>query len=628
MNFKTVILAIAALWLSTTIFAQELYRPRNIKNAYENKTRDKDGTPGQNYWQNRGTYNIKMEVAPPDRTVKGCETITYENNSPDTLKKLNFKLIINHHKPGAPRARQVSEDYLTSGVHIDKFKENGEEQDWNEKDDDGTDKFVKLEDPLLPGDSVNLAIDWHYKVSEQSGREGAIKDSTFFVGYFYPRVAVYDDYAGWDRMPHTTAQEFYNDFNDYTFEVTAPKNYIVWATGELQNPDEVLRPHYADLLKESKTSDSVIHIATQKDLDENKITKQKENTWKWKADNITDVAFAVSNAYKWDAGSVKLDSGKRVSAQSAYDEESSDFEQMVNFIKHSVGWFSENFPGIDYPYPKMTVVRGLADMEFPMMANDSSIPDSPDFTKFVAEHEIAHTYFPFYTGTNETRFGFMDEGWATTMEYLIGKEDLSKEQATKNYRGFRVKRWIDDPSFSSDLPIIIPTNMLNGVAMGNNEYGKASLAYLALRDLMGEQDFKKTVQTYVDRWKGHHPMPWDFFYTFNDVSGKNLNWFWKSWFFSNNYIDYGIADVDTQGQNTQVTLKNIGGFPAPVDIVATMEDGSTETFHQTPKIWKEGKEKATVKLEDVPNLKHLELKGGIFMDADRSDNTWENGNDM
>src|SRR5699024_2496205 len=208
---------------------------------------------------------------------------------------------------------------------------------------------------------------------------------------------------------------------------------------------------------------------------------------------------------KWDAGSVAVGDDRRVSVQAAYDKEATDFEQMVDFAKHSIKWLSENLPGVPYPYPKMTVVRGTADMEYPMMANDSSHPENLDFTRFVAEHEIAHTYFPFYTGTNETRYGFMDEGWATTFEYLISIADLGKEQASRNYKRFRVAHWINDPDFAEDIPIITPTYLLKGAAMGNNEYGKASLGYLALRDLLGKEKFKSVLQGYIERWKGHHP---------------------------------------------------------------------------------------------------------------------------
>lgn len=608
----------------TVVQAQELYLPRDVKKAYENQTRSKDGKPGPDYWQNRGVYTIDLTVSPPDRKVTGKETIVYTNHSPDTLKSLNFKLFLNQHKPGAARLGQVAEDYLTSGMHIDAYTENGVAREWTEKND-GTDKMIELATPLAPNASVTLGIDWHFDVSVQSGREGAIDETTFFLAYFFPRVAVYDDYRGWDTTTFNGAQEFYNDFNDYTFSVTVPANYIVWATGDLQNPDEVLQPHYAGLLEQSMTSDEVVHIATKEDLEGQKITKQNPaNTWKWKAENITDIAIAVSDHYLWDAGSVVVDktTGRRASVQAAYDEPSEDFKEMVNYGKHAMDWFSNNYPGVPYPYSKSTIVRGFADMEYPMMVNDSSFPEA-EFARFVVEHEIAHTYFPFYMGINETRFGFMDEGWATTLEYLIGIHDLGKEKATENFKQFRVSKWANNANMEYDLPVITPLNALNGVAIRANAYGKAAIGYLAMKEYLGDAEFGKALKGYMARWNGKHPMPWDFFYSFNDITGKDLNWFWDRWYFGNNYIDIAVTDASYKRNTLAVTLENRGGMPAPVTIVLTDKDGKTQEFRQTPAIWEANPDKAVVRLKNVKNITGISLEGGIFMDADTSNDTFE-----
>lgn len=619
------ILSLGCCLLVTTIgLSQQLYKPRNIKQAYENHTRAIDGKPGENYWQNKAIYNIKLQVAPPDRTVIGEEEITYINKSPDTLRNLVFKLYLNNHKPGAARLHQVAEDYLTSGIHIDGYKENGTERAWEDKND-GTNKRIQLSQPLAPNDSIQLSITWHFKVSKQSGREGAIDSTTFFLAYFYPRVAVYDDYNGWDTMTFTGSQEFYNDFNDYNFEVTVPQDYLVWATGDLLNPEEVLQEKYAELLETSMTSDSLIHIATPKDLEEANITASKDSlTWKWKARNITDVALALSDHYNWDASSVVVDNktGRRASVQASYDDQSKDFHHMVEYGKHALDWFSNNYPGVPYPFQKSTIVRGFADMEYPMMVNDSSVDDF-DFARFVVEHEIAHTYFPFYMGINETRFGFMDEGWATTFEHLIGTADLGAERAIKDFKNFRVNYWINDSSMEEDLPIITPSNILSGAALGNNEYGKAALGYLALKDLLGDEMFKKALQGYMDRWHGKHPVPWDFFYSFNDISGKDLNWFWNSWYFSNNYIDLGITDVKASKDNLRIVLKNYGGMPAPVDVIVDFKDGNSRIYHQTPSIWEKDPKTAVINIDDVKNIIRIHLRHGIFMDADRSNDKLE-----
>lgn len=607
-----------------SVGAQELYTPRNIQNAYQNQTRDKNGQPGAHYWQNRAVYDIKVDIKPENKMVYGSETIRYFNNSPDTLYKLNFKLIINQHKPGAMRSYPVPEEYLTSGIHVDSYAENGVSRKW-EDDNDGTDKFIQLGTPLPPDTEIKLQIDWHYQLSERSGREGAITDSTFFLAYFHPRVAVYDDYVGWDVMPHTGSQEFYNDFNDYNFEVTVPRNYIVWATGTLENSSDVLQEKYYKRFKNSLTSDHVISIIDSDDLRQMAITSPNPtNTWKWTAENVSDIAIAVSNEYLWDAASVVVDkkTGRRASVQAAYDSVASDFYEMVNHASHAIRWFSENVPGIPYPYPSMTVVRGEADMEYPMMANDSSFPFNDRIARFIAQHEIAHTYFPFYMGTNETRYGFMDEGWATALEYLIAVDDVGEELADASFKQFRVKGWITDPSFLQDLPIITPSNVLSRPAMSSNMYGKAGLAYLALRDLLGEEIFLETLHEYMNRWNGKHPMPWDFFYTFNDHLNENLNWFWESWFFSNGYIDMAIDDVQRTEKNIEITIKNIGGMAAPVDILIESVDGEIERYHQTPTIWKTDLEKTVIKIEHRKEIKKITLDGGIWMDADTTDNLW------
>ncbi|GAB3948114.1 M1 family metallopeptidase [Spirosoma harenae] len=582
-----------------------------------------DGKPGKNYWQNSARYSMTITASPPNRTIKGSEEITYINNSPDTLTTLVFKLFLNSHKPGAIRQTPVSADYMTNGIQIDRYAENGADKVWR---DGGplTNKQVLLTRPLMPHDSVKLSFDWHYDISRESNREGMLDSTTFFLAYFYPRVAVFDDYYGWDRTNFTEAQEFYNDFNDYTITVNVPKDYIVWSTGDLLNASEVLQPTFAKRLSESMTTDSVIHVATQSDINARNVTAQQPvNSWKWKANYVPDITLCISNRYVWDASSVVVDkkTNRRSSVQAAFLDNAADFHQMVRFGRHSLYWFSNNLPGIPYPYPKTTIVQGFADMEYPMMVNDSSTPDL-NFSRFVVEHEIAHTWFPFYMGINETRYGFMDEGWATTFEYLIGQVDLGYEKATQNFKQFRVTNWINDPSADQDLPIITPAELLSGAALGNNEYGKAALGYLALKDLLGEAGFKKSLHEFMNRWHGKHPTPWDMFFSFNSGSGKDLNWFWNNWFFSNNYIDLAIQKVEPSTSQCTITLQNIGGFVAPVNVLVTFIDGTKETFHQTPAIWQANQKQTTIKLPIKKKIQSIQLDGDVFMDADTTNNSW------
>ena len=604
--------------------AQQLYMPRTVQQAFSKGTRSPDGQPGKNYWQNKGRYNISITAAPPNRTIRGSEQITYTNNSPDTLKNLIFKLIVNIHQPGAARLRPTDTAYLTSGVYIDSFLVRGQPQPWKESSRYKTVHPVKLQQPLLPHDSVQLSVKWHYDVSLRSGREGMIDSTTFFLAYFYPRVAVYDDYNGWDRNEFVDALEFYNDFNDYTFSVQVPRNYVVWATGTLQNPSAVLQPAYASKLAASMTTDSLVHVVTKEDLASRNVTRQNEtNTWVWKAANVPDVALGLSDHFVWDASSVVVDTatGRRASVQAAYNDTASDFHYMVGFGRHALDWLSRNWPGVPYPYEKTTVFQGYAGMEYPMMANDESYADTT-FSKFVAEHEIAHTYMPFYMGINETQYGFMDEGWATTFELLIGRADMGVEQADASYKQFRITGWINNPDAGEDLPIITPGTNLNGSGLGDNEYGKPSLGYLAVKDLLGDALFKKCLQEYMHRWHGKHPIPWDFFNTFNNASGQNLNWFWSNWFFSNYYIDLAVQKVAQTTNGYTITVQNKGGMAAPFDVAIQYTDGSTETNHQTPAVWKSNQKNCIIALATKKKVQSITLHGGIFMDANEADNTW------
>jgi hypothetical protein len=581
------------------------------------------GKPGDKYWQNKATYQINLKINPPSRKVEGHEWISYVNHSPDTLKKLNFKLILNNHRATSPRLSQVSENYLTEGIMVDQFLENGENATW-ENENDGTNKWIVLKKPILPNDSVQLTIDWHFDLSLQSGREGVIDSTSYFLAYFYPRVAVYDDYSGWDDMNHVLSQEFYSDFNDYTLRVSVPKNYIVWATGILENPSEVLQDKYLDKLIASYQSDSIISIANSTEVQAGKVTLQNENnTWIWKSKHICDVALALSNHYNWDATSALVDSNsmRRSSVQAAYDDASTGFLKMTSYAKNAIEWFSLVFPAVPYPFPKMTVFRGFADMEYPMMANDNNREDT-NFVRFVAEHEIAHSWFPFYMGINETRYGFMDEAWATTFEYFIGNFDLGHENASKNYQNFRVKSWARNLYVGQDIPIIVPTNLMNGRAMGNNEYGKASLAYLAMFDLLGDEKFMECLHGYMNDWNGKHPMPWDFFFSFNTYAKENLNWFWNAWFFSFNHIDIAVSSVAQKRNKLLITLKNKGGMPAPFDIVLQLKDGEELRFHQTPTVWKDNLEETQISIDASQIVTNVRIEGGIWMDADTGNNTW------
>jgi hypothetical protein len=614
---KSIILSAFLCLVLLQADAQTLTMPPEIQQAFTNGTRSASGKPGKKYWQNHGNYNIAINVNPPGNTIKGVEQITYFNNSPDVLKSLNMKLIVNVHR-GSGRAAPNP----AAGIVVDDITINGVKAAWDNNVAITTNQMVDLAKPLNPHDSLKMNITWHYELSKGRGRDGAIDSTTFYLAYFYPRVSVYDDYKGWDLQPHTGSLEFYNDFNDYTLAVTVPKNFIVWSTGTLRNPNEVLQPEYAKRLEQSFTSDSTIHVATAQDLANKSVTAQNAtNTWKWTATNITDVAVGISDHYVWDAASVIVDdkTQRRTSMQAAFPDASDDFHHSVQFGRYSLGWFSHNWPGVPYPFPKSTAFQGFADMEYPMMMNDSHEKDLV-FAELVQDHEQAHTYFPFYMGINESRYAFMDEGWATTLEYLIGITEKNKKAADEFYKSFRVTRWIHS-AHDKENPIITPSPDVT-FGGGNNAYGKPSLSYLALKDMLGDELFKKALHNYMSNWNGKHPIPWDYFNSMITGSGKKLDWFFYNWFFTPSYIDLALEKAEKTTKGYTLSIKNIGGFAVPFDAIATYDDGTTESFHQTPIVWEHDQKAISVNIKTTKTVKSITLDGGIFMDANEKDNTW------
>ncbi len=616
---RTFLTLIFIVFSSSQMFSQELYIPRNIAKAYDQKTRSIDGKPGEKYWQNGADYNIDFHVNPTTKVVSGKETIIYSNNSPDVLPSIVIRFVNNVHKPTSPRAGKASPDFLAEGLKMKSLSINREKYKVNSEDWE-TFHDLKLNTALLPNSKNTINIEWEFPLSEESGREGQIDETTFFCAYAYPRISVYDDYNGWDKLPHMGRGEFYNDFSNYNVSITAPKNYVVYATGIFQNPEEVLQPDILKKFKSSLTSDQIIHVATKEEIQNQKVTKQSAfNTWKFKADNITDFTFGLSSTYIWDASSVQLKS-KRVSAQATYNAGTPDFEKYVEWEKYSIKWFSENWPGIEFPFPTMTGFQGFADMEYPMMINDTSIPDDFADARLTVNHEIAHTYFPFMMGTNESRYAIMDEGWVTAFDYLIGESENGKEFNDEMFTDFRVKKYINDPASEQDQPLISISSQLSGIGYGSNAYIKPAFAYLSLKSLLGDDLFKKTLHYYMNTWKGKHPTPWDFFYSFNVGSGQNLNWFWNNWFFSNNYIDLKVYSAEMVGKNLNLTIENIGGFAIPFEIEITYQDGKVLTKHFTPEVWKNTKIYQT-SIEVGQNVKSVKIDGGIFMDYTPADNS-------
>lgn len=590
-----------------------------FKQAYKNGTRDQSGSPGRNYWQNTANYDLKINFNPITNLIEGVVDVQYFNNSPDTLKTIWFKLYPNLYQKGTPRKSKINERDLGEGVNITAITLNNQPKALNTLITEGTNMHTSIS-ALAPGQSLKFKITYHYTLNKGSHvRTGQVDDGAHFIAYFFPRIAVYDDVDGWNKIPYTGAEEFYNDFCNFKAAITVPQNYAVWATGDLLNAAQVYQKDIHKRLKRAKKSDHTIKVIDSIDLAQQKVTaRQPFNTFKFEAKNVVDFVFATSNHYLWKSNSLVVDpkTKRRTRIDAVFNQAHKDYEEVIDFARKTVYAMSYKFPKWPFPYNHMTVFDGLDQMEYPMMANDNPVDNREDAIT-LTNHEIFHTMFPFYMGTNETKYGWMDEGWATIGEWLIAPMVDSTI----------VDEYGIGPTGSSsggkdDTPIVTLTTELKGSGSFTNSYPKPGLGYLFIKDYLGEELFTKALHHYIRLWNGKHPMPYDFFYSMNAGSGKNLDWFWKRWFFDDGVIDLAIRAVDKTENGYAIQIENKSQKPLPIDLTITYKDGSTSTVHHTIGVWESGNTHFNSLLITKKQIAKVVMGSSHVPDKNRADNTF------
>ncbi len=607
----------------------EYYIPVNLVAAYAKGTRSYDGRPGMNYWQNRADYEIKADFIPSRRLIRGEEHITYYNNSPDTLKELVVRLYQDMYKKGAIRDYELDARDLHEGVDVIEMIV-GDYQivlDDNEPSVTrrATNLSVKLEDPIPPGEVEEIYLAWHARLPRVTPvRSGAYTDSAFFVGYWYPQLAVYDDIDGWDRNIYSGIQEFYTEFGDFEVQITAPGDYLIWATGEFENPEDVLTSTLLQRLRFAMEHDSVVCIVDPSDsLLMGNLTLGTSNTWRFTAENVPDFAFAASNYYRWDATSMMLGSGdpRRVFIQAVYPEDSPDFQIVARMAREIIHEFSNFLPGVPYPYAILTAFnRGGngSGMEFPMMINDGSY-EKETRTLGLTAHEIAHMYFPFHMGTNERKYAWMDEGWAVM---LTDELQAHFEPATDPF-GVTIEKYVKSAGKDSELPMMIPSVQLRGETYGMASYTRPAVAYHLLQNYLGKDMFKQGIHEYIYRWNGKHPTPYDFYFTFDQIAGEKLDWFWKPWFFDNGYPDLAIKTLYEKDNQRYLVIERLGDFPVPVYAKVYYSDNGEELIEESMSVWKNGKREIELRLKYNVPVRKVELGHSGIPDIENKNNIFE-----
>ena len=600
--------------------------PREVQAAYENGTRSEDGRPGPAYWQNGADYRIHVRFDPLTGDLAGRETITYRNESPDFLRNLVLKVLPNMYRKGSARDSDAAPEDVGEGVTLDAVTLNGEVLDPTPEGGEVSHylngNVVVVPVRLPAGEAATLEIEWHYTVNRGShSRTGGVESTTWFNAYTYPRIAVYDDIDGWDFSAYRGTAEFYNDFGDYEVTVEVPEGYVVWATGLLQNPDEVLSADVAARYRQALGSDEIVHIVDPATLASGPVTTPAgpvgTNAWHFSADYVSDFAFAVSDHYLWDASSLVVDpaTGRRTLIDAAYHPESPDFYEVAEVARNSIDYMSRVFPGVPFPYPQETVFNGADEMEYPMMVNDESIEERM-YMVSLTSHEISHTYFPFYMGINEIKYAWMDEGWASFIDFFVTNLLHTEEP----YRLFGLDELATDLGGWNDLPIMAGAGQARHPAYFHASYSKPAFFYWMLRDMWGEERFREVIQEYMRRWNGKHPTPWDFFNTLEDVTGEGLAWLIRPWFEEYGAPDLAIGAVERAGDSYRIEIVRAGRSPVPIEVAIEFEDGTSAVHHEPVSVWREGARAATLTVPARGEIRSVVLGNWNTPDANPADN--------
>ncbi|MBO2007764.1 M1 family metallopeptidase [Hymenobacter negativus] len=614
-------LPLLSLLLPLSTLAQApLPVPRNLQATYTRGTRAESGQPGPNYWQNTADYDLNITFDPGTRRVAGTVAIQYHNNSPGELDQVWFKLYPNLYQKGAPRSKAFAPEDIGEGMKISALTINGETFDVKKLRIDATNLAVPLRKAIGAHQTATVTATYSYILNKGSHqRTGEIEPGADFVAYFFPRIAVFDDIDGWNRVPYTGDQEFYNDFCNFKAAITVPKDFVVWATGDLTNTDQVLTKKYAQRLRAAEQQDAVVSIITPAEAKLLGITTPNaQNVWRFEAKNVTDFVFATADHYVWQSTSLMVDPAtkRRTRVDAVYNPKHEDYKEVIDFSRKTVEAMSYTFPKWPFPYAHETVFDGLDQMEYPMMVNDNPTETREDAIT-LTDHEIFHTMFPFYMGINETKYGWMDEGWATIGEWLISS--IIDPKLDDDYG---VARYGNYAATEQDLPIVTLSTQQTGVPFFLNSYPKPGMGYLYVKDMLGDELFTKALHTYIRQWNGKHPMPYDFFNSMNAGAGRNLNWFWQRWFFDAGYPDLAIASVNKTAAGYDLTVQAKGSKPIPIDLTLTFADNTTQKIHRSIAVW-ESATAVTIPVATKQPLKRVTLGSTLVPDSYPADNTWE-----
>lgn len=643
---KKVILSLAAGIMLFSVSAQSKFDAKALfaPGFYPsggNEYRSASGLPGPKYWQNRADYKINVTLDTAQHKVTGDAEITYTNNSPDNLRYVWLQLDQNIYRADSRGSAiggaggRFSNTGNTQGevikavtVEVDgkKFSPNYSVTD--------TRMQLWLQQLLkASGAKAKINISYEFTVPEYgTDRMGRLKTKNgliYEIAQWYPRMAVYDDVLGWNTLPYIGQGEFYLEYGDFEYNITAPADMIVVGSGQLQNEKEVFTSEQVTRLAAAKGSDQTVMIRSAEEVQNSRSRPSGGNlTWKFKMQNARDIAWAASKAFVLDAAKINLPSGKTSLAMSAYPVESikkNGWQRSTEMVKASVEHYSRLW--FEYPYPVAVNVAGIVGgMEYPGIVFCSA-QDSGAELWGVTDHEIGHTWFPMIVGSNERRYAWMDEGFNTFINSLSTKEFNKGEFYDFSYFSGSDRT---NGTFNEKMDALwTKPDVVQEMNLGTAAYDKPAQMLSALRDVvLGPKRFDSAFRHYISNWAFRHPTPWDFFRSMENAAGEDLGWFWRSWVFSNNKLDQAIKDVRYVSAakpelGAAITFHNLEAMAMPLSVWIKEANGNSAKVTLPVEIWQRGGEYIYY---IYPKSKITEVvidPDRLLPDVNRKNNSWK-----
>jgi hypothetical protein len=573
-----------------SVAADPFHRLDRMDLPAPNDMRDASGAPGPAYWQQRADYTVAVTLDTTAKSIHGSVSIRYTNNSPDTLRFVWLQLDQNLYRPGSKGSAMFPADSrwgvrgFRGGYDITGLQVNGRGVTGHTDD---TMMRVDLDTPLQPhGGMATIGLQYQFNIpdhgSDRMGRDGSLYE----IAQWYPRMVVYDDVRGWNTDPYLGQGEFYLEYGDIDYSITAPAGYIVAGSGLLQNRAEVLTAEQSERLERAAKSSNVVAIITKEEASgAAKRAVPGTKTWRFRAEHVRDVAWSAAPDFRWDATSWD---GVLTQALYEFPKAGKAWESAAEQTQWSIRTYSELW--IHYPYPQATSVAGpVAGMEYPMFTMNGYGTEEPASTFTTIDHEQGHEWFPMLVGSNERRYAWMDEGINTYQNAF----SLERRNPGSNLFPSYVENWRAAVNQGLQAPLMTPPDRIEAAGLAAIAYRKPAAVLLTLRDnVIGRDAMDRAMREYVRRWAFKHPTPADFFRTIENVSGQDLSWFWTAFFYDTDVLDIALDNVSmrqTAGQNTAIiSLRRVTSIPFPVTMRLKFDDKTIQDVKLPVEIWAHG----------------------------------------